>query len=290
MIHAVDLRHGLVALVDEHQVVARQIIEQRRRRFARQTPRKVPGIVLNSMAVADLLHHLQIEHRPLPEPLCLDQLALPDQFRMPQFQFLADRSHCCFFGARGHDVVRLGVDRQALISLLDLAQQRIDLRQAFHLVAPEFDPVSKVVVGGEEFDYIAAHPERATPEVAVIAFVENIHQFGYDLLARYLLALLQHQQHAIVSLRRTQPVDAANARHDDAVPAFEQRLGSGEPEFVEFVVDRRFFFDVDIARRNVGFGLIVVVVTDEILHRIRWEEVLELAIELGGKRLVMRHH
>src|SRR5271169_6901654 len=38
VIHAVQLRHGLVRLVNEEQEVAREIVEQRRRRLARQAP------------------------------------------------------------------------------------------------------------------------------------------------------------------------------------------------------------------------------------------------------------
>ena len=57
---------------------------------------------------------------------------------------------------------------------------------------------------------------------------------------------------------------------------------------VDLLVDGGFLLDVGVAARDVGLGRVVVVVGDEILHRIVGEEALELAIELGGQRLVGR--
>ena len=76
MIHAADLRHGLVALVHDRQGVVGQIVEQRRRRLARRPAGQVPRVVLDPVAVADLLDHLQVEHRPLMEPVRLENLPL----------------------------------------------------------------------------------------------------------------------------------------------------------------------------------------------------------------------
>ena len=76
VVHAADLRHGLVALVDDDQRVVRQVVEQRRRRLARRAAGQVPRVVLDAVAVADLLDHLEIEHRPLVQPLRLEQPCL----------------------------------------------------------------------------------------------------------------------------------------------------------------------------------------------------------------------
>ena len=50
------------------------------------------------------------------------------------------------------------------------------------------------------------------------------------------------------------------------------------------------FFDVDVALRDVGFGLVVVVVADEIMDGVAREEGAELLVELGGQRLVVGQH
>jgi hypothetical protein len=56
------------------------------------------------------------------------------------------------------------------------------------------------------------------------------------------------------------------------------------------LVDRAVFLDEQIALRHVGFRLVVVVVADEVLHRILREELTELAVQLRGQRLVGRKH
>ena len=44
--------------------------------------------------------------------------------------------------------------------------------------------------------------------------------------------------------------------------------------------------DVGVGARDVGLGLVIIVVADEIFDRIVGEEALELAVELGGEDLV----
>ena len=58
------------------------------------------------------------------------------------------------------------------------------------------------------------------------------------------------------------------------------------PEFVDLVVDVGLFLDVGVGGGHVGFGLVVVVVGDEVLDGVLREEVAELLGELGGERLV----
>ena len=168
--------------------------------------------------------------------------------------------------------MRLRIDRQARVGLLHLAEQRVDLREALDLVAPQLDAVGVVVVGGIDLDDVAAHAESAAPEIAVVALVQDLDQLGDDLVARDLLALFEHQQHAVVRFGRAEAVDAAHAGDDDAVAALEQRLGGGQAQLVELVVDGGFFFDVDVARRDVGFGLVVIVIADEVLDGVVGEE------------------
>jgi hypothetical protein len=55
---------------------------------------------------------------------------------------------------------------------------------------------------------------------------------------------------------------------------------------VDLFVDLAFLLDVGVRARDIGLGLVVVVVADEILDRVVREEALELAVELRGQRLV----
>ena len=56
------------------------------------------------------------------------------------------------------------------------------------------------------------------------------------------------------------------------------------------IVDGAVLFDVGIGGGDIGLRLVVVVVADEILHRIFGEEFLEFAAKLGGKGLIVGQH
>ena len=183
----------------------------------------------------------------------------------------------------------LGINRQARVFLLHRPEQGIDLGQRFDFVAPQLDAIGVVVVGRKNFDDVAAHPKGPATEVALGALVENFHQLADDVVALDLLSLFQEQQHAVIGFRRSQTVDAAHRRDNDAVAPLEQRLGGRQPQLVEFVVDGRFLLDVNVARGNVGFRLVIVVIRDEVLDRIVREERLELVVELRRQGLVVRH-
>ncbi len=57
---------------------------------------------------------------------------------------------------------------------------------------------------------------------------------------------------------------------------------------VDFVVDRGVLVDVRVRLLDVRLGLVVVVVGDEVLDRVVGKEALELLVQLGGERLVVR--
>jgi hypothetical protein len=55
---------------------------------------------------------------------------------------------------------------------------------------------------------------------------------------------------------------------------------------IDLLVDRGFLLDVGVSARDVGLGLVVVVVGYEVLDRVVGKEALHLSIKLCGKRLV----
>jgi hypothetical protein len=102
----------------------------------------------------------------------------------------------------------------------------------------------------------------------------------------FLHAGLQRTEHAVVGLRGPQAVDAGHRGHDDDVLAVEERAGGGMAHPVDGFVDGGVFFDVEVGLGDVGFRLVIVVVGDEILHRVVREKLLELPVELGRQGLV----
>ena len=105
---------------------------------------------------------------------------------------------------------------------------------------------------------------------------------------RDLLPAFHREQHALVIFRRSDAVDARNARDHDDVAAREQRARRGKSQALDLLVNRRILLDVSVGARNVGFRLVVIEVADEIFDGVVREELFELGVELRRERLVVR--
>ncbi len=184
------------------------------------------------------------------------------------------------------DVVGGRVDGDVLHLLAHLAGQHVEGDDALDGVAEHLDPQRRLLVGRVDLDRVAPGPEGAPDEVDVVAGVLEVDEAAQDVALVELLAHREPEDAVAVLLGRAQPVDARHRRHDDDVPAHEERRGRGVAEPVDLVVDRRVLLDVGVRRRQVRLGLVVVVVGDEELDPVLREELAQLRGELGGQRLV----
>ncbi len=171
----------------------------------------------------------------------------------------------------------------------DLARQRVEVLQALDLVAEQQHPERGLLVGREDLQRLPAHAEGAAAERRVVAVVLQRDQLAQQLVAVHVGALDDHLAVGVVGLRRAEAEDARHRGDDDHVAASEQGGCGGMPQPVDLLVDRRVLLDVEVPRRDVGLGLVVVVVGDEVLDRVRREVGPELVAELRGERLVVGH-
>ena len=81
-----------MALVDEQQKILREIVQQGHRRAARRTLRDDARIVLDTGAIAQLLHHFDVIVHPLADALRLEQLAVVGEEFHALVALLADLS------------------------------------------------------------------------------------------------------------------------------------------------------------------------------------------------------
>src|SRR5581483_12513457 len=102
-----------------------------------------------------------------------------------------------------------------------------DLRECLHFITPKFNPVGHIVVGREDFNYVAAHAKGSATKISIGALVQDFYEFARDVFPLDLLSLLKEQQHAVVSFRRPQTVDAADRRHNQTVTPLKQRPRRG---------------------------------------------------------------
>ena len=247
-------------------------------------------VVLDAGARADLQHHLDVEVRTRLEPLRLEQLSIATQHLEPLAQLLSNRADRTLERRARCDEVFRRIDGGALEHRDGLARERIDLRDTLDLVAPELHAQTLLLVRGQDFDRVPSDTERAALECHVVAAVLNAHQSTEDVVPRNGLPLLQTDHSLAILDRIAEAVNRGHRRDDDDILPLHETGCGAQPEPVDVLVDRRILLDVRIARRHVGLGLIVVVVRDEVLDRVVREEALELTVELGRERLVVREN
>ena len=287
--HAADLRHGDVAFVHEDQRVVGQVFEQRRRRLARQAAREPARIILDAVAGAGRLDHLDVELRALLQPLRFQQPAGGVEALKLLLQLLLNAHDRLVQRRLRRHIVRIRVNLHQREVLRLLARERVELGDAFHLVAEHGDaPGAVLLVGREQFDGVAAHPEIAAREADIVALVLQRHEIGQQLALRHPVAHLDRERHRRIGFDRADTVNARDRGHDDDVVALEQRTRGGVAHAVDLLVDRAVLLDIGVGARDIGFRLVVVVIGDEILDRVIREERLELAIKLRRERLVGR--
>ncbi len=246
----------------------------------------VHGVVLDAGAGADLAHHLDVVGRAHPQPLRLQQLALALEGGEPLGELLLDALDRPLHPLRAGDVVGGGEDVELLVLGDHLAGDRVQRHQPLDLVAEELHPNGELLVDREDLESVPAHPEGATGERHVVAGVLDVDEAAEHGVT---VVLLPHPQpdHAVdVLLGGAQTVDAGHGRDHDRVAPGEQRVGGRVPQPLDLLVDRGVLLDVGVGLGDVGLGLVVVVVGDEVLDGVVGKQLAQLVGELRGQRLV----
>ena len=286
-VHAAHLWDGDVRFVDEHQCARRQVVDQRGRRLTRLPARQVARIVFDALAVADLRHHLEVEARALLDALRLDQLHLADEKIFLPVQLHLDPVDSGQHLAAPRDVVRRREHGEARELLLQMPGERIEDLQRLDLVVEKRYPDGIFrAFRRKDVEHVAAHAEHAALELDVVARVLHLGEALDRIALRDLLALLQVQDHAVILGRIADAVDGGDRGHDDAIGTLEDGLGGREPHLLDVLVDRRILLDVQVARRHIGLGLVVVVIGDEVFDRVVGKELAKFRVELRSQRLV----
>ena len=104
----------------------------------------------------------------------------------------------------------------------------------------------------------------------------------------HFVARAQRHHHLVVGLGLAYAVNRRDGSDDDHIAPLEYAFGAGQAHLFDVLVNRRVLLDKQIALRHIGLGLVVVVITDEILHRVIGEKLPELAVQLGRQGFVGR--
>ena len=135
---------------------------------------------------------------------------------------------------------------------------------------------------------IAAHAKRPALKRNVVADILKLDKLRDNRITFYRLPLAHRESHRHVIFFRTNTIDARDRGHDDAIFTLEQGAGSSVAHAVDLLVNAAVFFDEGIGARDIGFGLVIIVIGHEIFHRVIGEEGFELTIKLRRQSFIRR--
>jgi hypothetical protein len=176
-----------VRLVDDREEVVREVVEQGERGVTGLPAVHVHRVVLDAVAETDLAHHLDVVRRAHPQPLCLQQLALPLQLGQPVGQLGLDVTDRPLHPLRPGHVVRRREDHQLVDLADDFAGQRVQIVELLHLVAEQLHAHGQFFVRRDDLQGVPPDPERAPLEGHVVARILDLHQPAEQLQALDLL-------------------------------------------------------------------------------------------------------
>ena len=290
-VHGLHLRDGYVALVDHHQKIFGEIVQQAERAAARFPAVQVSGVVLDAGAVSQLADHFQVELRTLLQPFCFQKLSGGGEVFHTLSQVdldLVDGVLQAVFSGY-EDVGR--IDAQVVVLGQVSVGRGIRALDLLDTVAKEVDTHRSVGIRGEDIDRIAFDPEISPGKIARGAAVQSFSELVQETGAGDALSHFEVDDALFKLVRVADPVEARHGSHHDHVPARgEQRRHGRKAEFFDVFVDREVFLDVGAGRRDVSLGLVVVVIRNEVFDGVFREKSLELRVELGGQGLVVSQH
>ena len=180
-------------------------------------------VVLDAVAKAHRLEHLEVIIGPLLQTLSLEQLVGRLELRHALLALFADR-----FQGRldlrflGH-VVRSRPHGNRFVLTQHLTGDLIDLGNQFDLVAKELKAQRMLSIGRIHVDDITAHAEGTARQIIVIAVVLNVDERMDKVIALERHLLIDVWCQARIVLGRTDAVDARDRCDDNHIASRKQR-------------------------------------------------------------------
>ena len=221
VVHAADLGHGHVALVDDQQVIIGQVVNQGVRRAAGRPPVEVPRVILDAGGEADLAQHLDIVAGALLDALGFDELVFALEMGDLLFQLGFDIGQGLADMLIVGDVFAGREDSDLIMRMYHLAGQGMELDDLFDLIAPKINAESRLRITGHDLQRIATHAKGAAAQLHIVAGILYAHQIAQDTLAPDLFADSQIHRHFLPIDRIANAVDARDRSHNQHIAARE---------------------------------------------------------------------
>ena len=290
-VHGAHLGQRDVALVDEHDEIIGEIVQQGHGRGPRGAPRNDPAVILDPRTVSQFLHHLHVVRGPLMYALGFQQFLLAFEPGDALLHLPSDLSDGPFHFLRRRYIMAGGIDGNVGNAVHGMPGDGVDLADPVDLVSEKLDPDGfPVGIGGVDLHRVAPDTELVPLKCEIVPLVTDLHQFLQQLVPVSRLPDPERDHHVRIVDGVSQSVNAADGRYHDHVPALEQARRRAVAQTFDLVVDGTVLLDVRVRMGDIRLRLIVIIVADEILHGVVREKLLELGTQLGRQRLVVRQH
>ena len=148
-----------MGFVDDGEKIIRKKVKETVRPHSGLALRKVHGVIFNTAAIADLIHHFKIAVDPFTDTLGFDkQIAFLKKAHL-LFHFGSDGTGSLLNTFRRHDKVLAGEKRSQFHFGLTLAGESITALDELHLVAEKSHTDKLFVLRFKDIHRVPPHPE-----------------------------------------------------------------------------------------------------------------------------------
>ena len=171
---------------------------------------------------------------------------------------------------------------------------RVEGGDPLDLIIPEGDTIGYAIEAldrREDVDGVPLDSEVARLEGQAVIDIVVEYEVSLELILAVALSFPEADDLLLEGLRVGHPIEARHrGDHDHILPPREQRGRRPETKLLDLGIDRHILLYIGIGGSDIGLGLVVVVVGDEVLYSVVGEEGLELGVELCRQRLVVAQH
>ena len=220
MIHTTDLRYCLMRLINHHNKIIREIVNQCVRRLSRFQPGQMSGIILDSRTEACLPHHLYIKIRTLRYSLCFQKLSFTLKVSNLLFQLFFDRPDSRFHPFFGNYIMGCRKDCHMTDLINNLSRQNIYLCNSFHFVPKKlYSKCNFFRICREYLQHITMYPECSPLKIHLVTVILDIDKLTDDIIPVLLHTRSQRNYHLLIVDRRTQTIDTGYTGDDNNITA-----------------------------------------------------------------------
>ena len=174
-VHAADLRHRHVALVDDAEHVLGEIVDEREGRLARSTAVEVTRVVLDAVAISHVLKHLEVIARTLAQALSLEEFIGFLELGQALRKLLVDGVECAVDLGTLRDIVTCRPDGHRVKLAQNLARDLIDLGDNLDFIAKELDAERVLRIWRKHIHALPAHTEAAASKIDIVAVILDVY-------------------------------------------------------------------------------------------------------------------